>query len=113
MQTLKKMGPLSQVLGMLPGMGKLPVGDAEVDAQMPRIEAIIRSMTREERNNPHLLNGSRRRRIAAGSGSSIQEINALVKQFDQVRKMMKMMQGGGRGKKLRLPGGMGLPPGLG
>ncbi|MGH2736367.1 MAG: signal recognition particle protein, partial [Actinomycetota bacterium] len=112
MQALKKMGPISSVLGMMPGMGKLPIGDADIDAQMPKIEAIIRSMTAQERNNPQVLNGSRRRRIASGSGSSVQEINKLVKQFDQVRKMMKMMQGGGKGKK-RLPGGFQLPPGLG
>ena len=111
MQALKKMGPLSQVIGMLPGMSKLPVGDDQVDRQLPKIEAMIRSMTPQERNNPQLINGSRRRRIAAGSGTSIQDINQLVKQFDQVRKMMKSMAGG-KGK-MRLPGGMKLPPGMG
>jgi signal recognition particle subunit SRP54 len=111
MQALKKMGPLSQVLGMLPGMSKLPVGDDQVDRQLPKIEAMIRSMTPEERNNPHVINGSRRRRIASGSGTSIQDINQLVKQFDQVRKMMKTMAGG-KGKA-RLPGGVKLPPGMG
>ncbi|MEA2517917.1 MAG: signal recognition particle subunit [Actinomycetota bacterium] len=110
MQALKKMGPLSQVMGMLPGMSKLPIGDEQVDKQMPRIEAIIRSMTVAERNDPSLINGSRRKRIAAGSGSTIQDVNRLVKQFDQVRKMMKQMTGG----KGRNPfGGMKLPPGLG
>jgi signal recognition particle subunit SRP54 len=110
MQALKKMGPLSQVMGMLPGMSKLPIGDEQVDKQMPRIEAIIRSMTLAERNDPSLINGSRRKRIAAGSGSTIQDVNRLVKQFDQVRKMMKQMTGG----KGRNPfGGMKLPPGLG
>ena len=110
MQALKKMGPLSQVMGMLPGMSKLPIGDAQVDEQMPRIEAIIRSMTAAERNDPHLINGSRRKRIAAGSGTTIQDVNRLVKQFDQVRKLMKQMQGGkGRGPL----GGLKLPPGLG
>ena len=112
MQALKKMGPMSQVLGMMPGMSKLPVADDQIDAQMPKIEAIIRSMTTEERNNPQVLNGSRRKRIAVGSGSSIQEVNKLVKQFDQVRKMMKMMGGGGKGK-MKLPKGMNLPPGMG
>jgi len=113
MQALKKMGPMSQVLGMMPGMSKLPVADDEIDNQMPRIEAIIRSMTTEERNNPQVLNGSRRKRIAYGSGSSIQEVNKLVKQFDQVRKMMKMMGGGGGKGKMKLPKGMNLPPGMG
>jgi len=112
MQALKKMGPMSQVLGMLPGMGKLPANIGDVDDQLPRIEAIIRSMTMEERNNPVIIKGSRRSRIARGSGTSIQEVNKLVKQFDQVRKMVKSMSAGG-GKKMRLPGGMKLPPGMG
>jgi signal recognition particle subunit SRP54 len=107
MQALKKMGPLSQVLGMLPGMQKMPLGDAQVDQQLPKIEAMIRSMTRDERNNPQLINGSRRRRIASGSGTTIQDVNQLVKQFGQVRKMVKAMSGG---KRMRLPGGMKLPP---
>jgi signal recognition particle subunit SRP54 len=110
MQALKKMGPMSQVLGMLPGMGKLP-GAGEIDQQMPKVEAIIRSMTAEERNNPAIIKSGRRTRIARGSGTSIQDVNKLVKQFDQVRKMMKSMSGG-KGK-MRLPGGMKLPPGMG
>lgn len=112
MQALKKMGPMSQILGMLPGMGKMPVEAADIDSQLPKIEAIIRSMTQHERNNPSVINGSRRKRIAQGSGTSIQEVNKLVKQFDQVRKMVKMMSGG-KGGKMRLPGGMKLPPGMG
>src|SRR5687768_4252645 len=110
MQALKKMGPMSQVLQMMPGMSKLPIGDAEVDKQLPKVEAIIRSMTLQERNNPSVINGSRRKRIAAGSGTTIQDVNQLVKQFDQVRKMMKSMAGG-KGK-MRLPAGMKLPPGF-
>jgi signal recognition particle subunit SRP54 len=110
MQALKKMGPMSQVLGMLPGMSKLPVGDAQVDEQLPKIEAMIRSMTLQERNDPHLINGSRRKRIAAGSGTTVQDVNQLVKQFSQVRKMVKSLSGG---KRMRLPGGMKLPPGMG
>ena len=110
MQALKKMGPLSQVMGMLPGMSKLPIGDEQMDKQMPRVEAIIRSMTAAERNDPSLINGSRRKRIAMGSGSTIQDVNRLVKQFDQVRKMMKQMSAG----KGRNPlGGFKLPPGMG
>ncbi|MBA3431284.1 MAG: signal recognition particle protein, partial [Actinobacteria bacterium] len=112
LQALKNMGPMSQVLGMLPGMSKLPVGDANIDAQMPKIEAIIRSMTAEERNNPTVMNGSRRVRIAAGSGTSIQDVNKLVKQFGEVKKLVKSMSGGKKGG-MPLPGGMKLPPGLG
>jgi signal recognition particle subunit SRP54 len=112
LQAVKKMGPLSQVMGMLPGMSKLPVGDTEVDEQMPKIEAMIRSMTAAERNDPAIINGSRRSRIARGSGMSVRDVNALIKQFDQVRKMMKQMMGG-KGGKMRLPAGMRLPPGLG
>ena len=111
MQAVKKMGPLSQVMGMLPGAGKLPLSDAAVDEQMPKIEAMIRSMTRQERNDPHLINGSRRRRIATGSGTTVQDVNQLLKQFAQVQKMFKAMSGGG-GKRMRLPGGMKLPPGF-
>jgi signal recognition particle subunit SRP54 len=113
MQALKKMGPMSQVLGMLPGMSKLPAGDAQIDEQLPRIEAIIRSMTLQERNDPHLINGSRRSRIARGSGTTIQEVNKLVKQFDEVRKMVKMMSSGKAGGRMRLPGGLKVPPNLG
>jgi signal recognition particle subunit SRP54 len=112
MQAVKKMGPLSQVMGMLPGAGKLPLSDAAVDEQMPKIEAMIRSMTLQERNDPHLINGSRRRRIATGSGTTVQDVNQLLKQFAQVQKMFKAMSGGG-GKRMRLPGGMKLPPGFG
>ena len=112
MQAVKKMGPLSQVMGMLPGAGKLPLSDAAVDEQMPKIEAMIRSMTHRERNDPHLINGSRRRRIAAGSGTTVQDVNKLLKQFAQVQKMFKAMSGGGS-KRMRLPGGMKLPPGFG
>ncbi|MFN2587164.1 MAG: signal recognition particle protein [Actinomycetota bacterium] len=110
LQALKKMGPMSQVLGMLPGMGKLPIGGDDVDSQLPKVEAIIRSMTLQERDNPSVINGSRRKRIARGSGTTIQDVNRLVKQFEQVRKMVKSMSGG---RKMRLPGGMKLPPGLG
>jgi len=102
LQALKKMGPMSQVLGMLPGMSKLPIGSAEVDDQLPKIEAIIRSMTLEERNDPTIIKASRRMRIARGSGSSIQDVNKLVKQFDQVRKMVRQMTAGGKGGKMRL-----------
>jgi signal recognition particle subunit SRP54 len=110
LQALRKMGPLSQVLGMLPGMSKLPVAGADVEGQLPKIEAMIRSMTLEERNNPHIIKGSRRRRIAVGSGTRIQDVNQLVKQFDQVKKMVKAMSSG---KGMKLPRGVKLPPGMG
>ncbi len=112
MQALKKMGPVSEVLGMLPGMSKMPIGDAQIDEQLPRIEAIIRSMTRAERNAPAIIKGSRRARIARGSGTTVQEVNKLVKQFDDVRKLVKMMSGG-KGGRPKLPGGLKLPPGMG
>lgn len=110
LRAIKKMGPLSQMLGMLPGMSKLPIGDDEIDSQIPKVEAMISSMTLEERNDPSVINGSRRRRIAAGSGMSVQDVNRLVKQFDQVRKLMKQMGSGKRGGPLA---GLKLPPGLG
>jgi signal recognition particle subunit SRP54 len=93
MQQIKRMGPLQNVLGMLPGMPK-EVRNAEIDDKdIGRIEAIIRSMTPEERRKPDLINGSRRMRIAQGSGTSTNEINALLKQFKQVQTMMKGMPG--------------------
>ncbi|MEO8167794.1 MAG: signal recognition particle protein [bacterium] len=99
LQEIKKMGPLSQVMGMIPGMNRLPK-DAEInDNELVRIEAIIQSMTNKERANPNLLNGNRRKRIASGSGTSVQEVNKLVKQFDQMQKMMKSFgRGGGKFK---------------
>ena len=108
LREVKKMGPLSQVLGMLPGMNRLPAGAAVDDSALGRIEAIICSMTAEERRRPALINGSRRKRIAAGSGTSVQDVNRLMKQYEQMQKMMKTMGKGG-GRALR---GMGLPAGL-
>jgi signal recognition particle subunit SRP54 len=89
MQMLKKMGPLQGLLGMLPGMGK-QLKDVEIeDAQVARIEAIIRSMTPQERRDPKVLNGRRRKRIAAGSGTTVTDVNRLVKQFAEIQKVMK------------------------
>ena len=83
------MGGVKKILGMLPGVGA-KLGDLEVDDKaFKRIEAIILSMTPEERRNPAIINGSRRRRIARGSGTSVEEVNALIKQFQQMRKMIK------------------------
>lgn len=90
-QQIKKMGNLKDLAAMIPGVGKA-MKDIEVDDNAFKgIEAIIYSMTPEERTNPQILNGSRRQRIAKGSGTSIQEVNKLIKQFDETRKMMKMM----------------------
>ena len=99
---IKKMGGLGDIMGMLPGMGnKLKDVDMPDEKSIGRIEAIIYSMTPEERSNPDLLNPSRKRRIAKGAGVDISEVNRLVKQFEQSRKMMKQMSGmlGGKGKK--------------
>lgn len=95
LQQIKKMGNVKDLMGMIPGMGKaMKDVDLEDDA-FAGIEAIIYSMTPDERANPAILNGSRRKRIAEGSGNSIQEVNRLIKQFGDTRKMMKMMSGGG------------------
>ncbi|MBD3368015.1 MAG: signal recognition particle protein, partial [Candidatus Eisenbacteria bacterium] len=100
LQALKKMGPLEQVVGMLPGAGKL--GKVAVDEKaFGRVEAIINSMTLEERRSPNVIDGSRRKRIARGSGTSVQDVNRLLKQFQQMKKMMK--QFGKLGKQGRLP----------
>ena len=111
LRSLRKMGSLSSVLGMLPGMGK-QLKNANIDeGQLDRVEAIILSMTPQERANPKLLNGSRRARIAAGSGVTVTEVNALLKQYEQMKKMMKSMAGG-KGRMPKLPPGMQLPPEL-
>ncbi|HAN18647.1 MAG: signal recognition particle protein [Bacteroidetes bacterium GWC2_33_15] len=93
-EQIKKMGNLKDLAGMIPGMGKMMKNIDIDDDAFKGIEAIIHSMTPEERNNPELLNGSRRKRIAMGSGTDIQEVNRLVKQFDETKKMMKMMKDG-------------------
>ena len=93
-QQLKKMGPLQQLVGMLPGAGSA-LRDVQVDErQLARVEAIIRSMTPGERKNPRSISGSRKRRIAAGSGTRPQDVNGVLKQFSQAQKMMKAMAGG-------------------
>jgi len=90
LQNLKKMGPLDQLIGMIPGMKMKGAVPADVGEQeLIKIEAIIRSMTLEERRSPHIIDGSRRRRIAAGSGTSVQDLNRLLSQFQQMKKMMK------------------------
>lgn len=109
LRRLRKMGPLSQIMGMLPGVPKDALQEVEKDGgrSLTRVEAIINSMTPLERDRPAVLNGSRRRRIARGSGTSVQEVNQLLKQFTDMRKMMKQMsrgKGRGRGRLARLPG---------
>ncbi|NNG10224.1 MAG: signal recognition particle protein [Arenibacter sp.] len=105
-QQIKKMGSLKDLMGMIPGAGKALKGLDIDDDAFKHIEAIIHSMTPEERSNPSKLNASRKKRIAKGSGTSIQEINQLLKQFNQMSKMMKMMQGGGGKKMMQMMGGM-------
>jgi signal recognition particle subunit SRP54 len=96
MKQVRKMGPLSGILGMLPGMGAMKqLKNADLDErELDRVEAIILSMTPQERANPGVINGSRRKRIAAGSGTKVQQVNQLVKQFDQMKVMMKSMANG-------------------
>src|SRR5882672_8335595 len=100
MQQVKKMGSMQSIVGMMPGMSgmELPAG---ADKQMGRTEAIIKSMTKQERKKPEILNGSRRKRIADGAGVKIVEVNQLLKQFQQMQQMMKMMKGGGAKKMMR------------
>jgi signal recognition particle subunit SRP54 len=104
LRTIKKMGPIEQILGMLPGMGNLKEMTAARgqvdDKQLARVEAIINSMTLKERRNHQLINGQRRKRIAKGSGTSVEEVNKLLKQFVQMQKMLKQLGGmAGLGKK--------------
>ena len=108
---VKKMGPLNQLVGMLPGLGKLPAGATVDEGALAKIEAIIQSMTTEERRNPQVINGSRRKRIAAGSGTTVQDVNRVMKQFDQMQHMMKTM--GRRGNLRRVLSGGHLPTGFG
>ena len=106
MQQIKKMGPLSGVLKMLPGMSN--IGDIDIpDDAMKKPEAIIRSMTIKERRNPEILNASRRRRIAAGSGTTVQDVNQLIRQFEEAKKQMKMMMNQMKGRKGRFRFPMG------
>lgn len=109
MQQLKKMGPLNQVLGMLPGMNNKALENVEVDEKkMARTEAIIKSMTRQERIDPSIVNANRKKRISAGSGTTIQDVNRLLKDFEEMKKMFKMMsemgKRGGKGLgKFKMP----------
>ena len=113
MDQMKKLGGLSGIMSMLPTMGTPKGGMPEIDeSQMDRVRAIILSMTKEERQNPSILNPSRKNRIAKGSGVDISEVNRLVKQFEQMRKMMKQLPGMMKGRRGGF-GGMGMGGGLG
>jgi signal recognition particle subunit SRP54 len=94
LQQIKKMGPLSQILGMIPGADKVLKGREIDEKPMRKVEAVITSMTFRERENPNLLNGSRRKRIASGSGTTIQDVNRVIKQFNEMQKMIKQMKKG-------------------
>jgi signal recognition particle subunit SRP54 len=110
MEQVRKMGPLDQIMEMMPGMNKMKgMKDMKVDEkQLGRVEAIVRSMTKDEKRKPEILNAQRRKRIAAGSGTTIQDVNRLIKQFDDMRKMMKQFSSmmGSKGAK-GLKGKMG------
>ncbi|MBT4839238.1 MAG: signal recognition particle protein [Flavobacteriaceae bacterium] len=106
-QQIKKMGNLKDLMGMIPGAGKALKGLDIDDDAFKHIEAIIHSMTPLERSQPTKLDASRKKRIAKGSGRTIQDVNQLLKQFDQMSKMMKMMQGGGGKKMMQMMGGLG------
>ena len=105
LQAIRRMGPFEEILGMLPGMGSLKqLADQRPDEkQLTRVEAIISSMPPEERRNSHIVNGSRRKRIARGSGTSVEDVNRLLKQFSQMRRMLKTLGGlaGGKDRKAR------------
>jgi len=114
MQQVRKLGSLDQILGMIPGMGniKKKLGDVDLDLngkEIKHIEAIIYSMTPKERRDVNIINGSRRKRIALGSGTKVQEVNKLIKQFSEAKKMMKKMQGMTKGKGKQGLGGFKMP----
>ena len=114
MEQLKNMGSLEDIAGMIPGMDAKALKGAKFDEKtMARTQAIILSMTPAERENPSLLNSSRKKRIAAGSGTSVVDVNRLLKQFEGMQQMMKMMTGKNAKKLQRMSrGGMGMPFGF-
>jgi len=118
MEQMSNMGGLNSLMDKLPGMGNIPdhVKNQVNDKEIVRSIAIINSMTPQERRFPNLIKGSRKRRIALGSGTQVQEVNKMLKQYAQMQKMMKKMKGGGmakmmRGMKSKLGPGGGMPPG--
>jgi signal recognition particle subunit SRP54 len=110
LQQIKQMGSIRDLLGMLPGMDRALKGVDVDEKAMSRLEAILTSMTKQERSKPEIINGSRRRRIAAGSGTKVEDVNRLLKQFDEMRKMMRQLTSGkGGNMRAQLAKGMGLP----
>ena len=110
MQQIKKLGPLTQIMSMIPGFSQMAkeIPEDVTEKQMTRIEAIIRSMTPQERRNPDVLNARRRQRIAQGSGTTVQDVNELMREFKQMQKLMQQMKSGkGRGLP-RIPGFPGM-----
>src|SRR5690606_6459378 len=113
MQQVKRLGPIGQLLEMIPGMNKMSqdVDLSNAEGELKRIEAIIQSMTLDERRNPRMIKASRKRRIAAGSGTHVAEVNALLRQFREMQKMMKQLRSGrGRGLANLFGGRFGLGP---
>ena len=106
---VKKMGNVKDLMGMIPGVGKAMKGVEIEDDAFKHVEAMVSSMTNEERSNPSILNGSRRQRVARGSGRSVNEVNQLIKQFNDMGKLMKMMQGGGMKNMMKMMGKGGMP----
>jgi signal recognition particle subunit SRP54 len=108
LQKLKRMGPITQIMGMIPGMDRFrnQIDQEEAEQRMKRVEAIINSMTKAERNNPKLLNASRRRRIATGSGVEVRDVNEVLKQFNDMQKLMSQLR---KGRLPRIPGFPGAP----
>jgi signal recognition particle subunit SRP54 len=108
LRTIKRMGPLESILGMIPGLGNLKelAQNKPDEKQLGRVEAIISSMTPDERRNDKIINGSRRKRIAAGSGTSVEEVNRLLRQFTEMRRMLQMF---GKGGLPKMGPGMKLP----
>jgi signal recognition particle subunit SRP54 len=111
LRTIRKMGPLESILGMLPGLGNLKqLADNKPDEkQLGRVEAIIGSMTPAERHNDKVINGSRRKRIAAGSGTSVEDVNRLLKQFNEMKKVLQMIGQGGLPSMKGMKGMKGMP----
>jgi signal recognition particle subunit SRP54 len=109
-QQIKKMGNIESLIGMIPGMNKAALKDAKIDErQLARTEAIIKSMTQKEREKPDIIGASRKQRIARGSGTTVEDVNKLLKQFDQMRKMMKQMTNGKFMKRFGKGGMSGMP----
>lgn len=113
LQQIKKMGPLKEIIGMIPGIGNKVDGMNVDEKQLQKVEAIIKSMTTEERSDPDIINGSRRQRVATGSGTTIQDVNQLLKQFKSMKKLMKHFKGSEKSLKRMGPLSKGFPFGKG